>query len=143
MVATTNDQALLLLSPANDDGFERVPTGLRGNHMARFTLTPSGRLFAAGSCLILGGYSTAPRLGARPKVLMPSDDPQAGANGQACGERLAVGAKPLTGALAQRLYSATGDTIRGAIAIIDPASGRVRRTLELDALPEDVLISPP
>jgi len=142
VVATTDGQALLLLSTANDEGFERAPTGLRGNHMARFALTPSGTLFAAGSCLILGGYSTAPRLGAPPKVLVPSDDPQASTNGNACGERLAVGGKPLTGALAQRLYAETYDTVRGAIAIIDPATGRVRRTLDLKALPEDVLFSP-
>lgn len=143
VVATTTGQALLLLSPADDEGFQRIPTGLRGNHMARFALTPFGTLFAAGSCLILGGYSTAPRLGAPPKVLVPSDDPQASTNGNACGERLAVGGKPLTGALAQRLYTETYDTIRGAIAIIDPATGRVRRTLDLKALPEDVLVTPP
>jgi len=142
VVATTTGEALLLLATA-DERFERAPTGLRGNHMARVALGPSGELFAAGSCVIRGGYSTASRLGAPPKVLVPSDDPQASTSGKACGERLAVGGRPLTGALAQRLYTETYDTIRGAIAVIDPASGRVRRTIELDALPEDVLISPP
>jgi len=43
----------------------------------------------------------------------------------------------------RRRYTETHDTIRGAIAIIDPATGRVRRTLELDALPDDVLVSSP
>jgi len=31
----------------------------------------------------------------------------------------------------------------GAVAIIDPATGRVRRTLDMPAPPEDVLITPP
>jgi hypothetical protein len=142
VVATTTGHELLLLSTADDEGFERVPTGLEGNHMAHFALTPSGALFAAGSCLVVGGFSTAARLGARPKLLVPIDYQEASTSGKACGERLAVGGRPLTGALAQRLYTESGDTIRGAIAIVDPATGRVRRTLELDALPEDVLVAP-
>lgn len=142
LVATTSGEALVLIRPG-DPGVERVHTGLRGNHMVNLAFAPDGQLHAAGSCLEHGGYSTASFLGARPRVLVSSGYPEATATGRPCGERLALGGAPLTVALAQRRASAYDDHVSGAVAIVDPATGRVSRTLDMPALPEDLVITPP
>ena len=60
----------------------------------------------------------------------------------ACGERMAVGGTTLIGALIQRRETSFDGKVHGALAIVDTASGRVKRTLRLPALPEDVVVSP-
>lgn len=140
LLANTDDGSLLEI--ASDTGrVRRVATGLDGNHVVAFAVPPDPDVvYVAGSCLYRGGYSRL-SAGGRLRTIVPIDGPDATALGKPCGERMSVGGHPLVAALAQTRRSPYADGARGSLAILNPDTGRVQRTLALRAPPVDVLVT--